>query len=131
MQWGRQKREQFLPRFCSNATRHPELLVSQGGATMIRRLLPSIAAAVAVAGSGAAADLPYGSSPYTPPAPIFTWTGFYLGGQIGYGWANNNLSGWGPVFAFSGINYVPNGVVGGAHVGYNLQFNQFVLGVEG
>jgi outer membrane immunogenic protein len=98
---------------------------------MIRRLLLSTAAAVTVAGSATAADLPYGSGTYTPPAPIFTWTGFYLGGQIGYGWASNNLSGGGPVFAFSGINYVPSGVVGGAHVGYNLQLNQIVLGVEG
>jgi outer membrane immunogenic protein len=101
------------------------------GATMIRRLMLSTAVAVAAAGSAIGADLPYGSGDYTPSAPLFTWTGFYLGGQIGYGWAGNNLSGGGPGFAFSGINYVPNGVVGGAHIGYNLQYSQIVFGIEG
>jgi outer membrane immunogenic protein len=29
------------------------------------------------------------------------------------------------------FNNSPQGVIGGAHVGYNLQINQWVLGVEG
>jgi outer membrane immunogenic protein len=99
---------------------------------MFRRLLLSTAA-MAAAGSALAADLPYGQGPsaYAPPVPIFTWSGFYLGAQLGYAWGSNNLSGWGPGYAFSGVSYTPNGVVGGAHVGYNLQFNQIVAGVEG
>jgi outer membrane immunogenic protein len=99
---------------------------------MIRRLLLPIAAAAAVAGPAVAADLPYaqGPSAYTP-VPIFTWTGLYLGGHIGYAWDNNNLTGWGPYYAFSGVNYAPSGVIGGAHVGYNFQFNQIVFGLEG
>jgi hypothetical protein len=29
-----------------------------------------------------------------PPPPIFTWTGIYVGGQIGYAWTSgNNLCG--------------------------------------
>lgn len=98
---------------------------------MIRGLLLSTAAAVTAAGASLAADLPYGSGGYAPPAPIFTWSGFYVGGQVGYAWANANLSGWSPRFAFSGVHYDPNGVIGGAHVGYNFQYNQIVLGVEG
>jgi outer membrane immunogenic protein len=99
---------------------------------MIRRLLLPMAAAVGLAGPAIAADLPYsqGASAYTP-VPIFTWTGFYLGAQLGYAWVGNNLSGWRPYYAFSGVNYAPNGIIGGAHAGYNLQFNQVVLGVEG
>ena len=100
---------------------------------MIRRLLLPLAAAAVMAGPATAADLPYGQgAAYAPPpVPIFTWTGLYLGGQIGYAWAGNGLSGWGPAYSFSGVNYAPSGVTGGAHVGYNLQFNQFVLGLEG
>ncbi len=99
---------------------------------MIRRALLPIAAAAALAGPAIASDLPYGpgSGAYAP-APIFTWTGLYIGGQIGYAWAGNSLSAWGPFYSFSGVNYTPNGVVGGAHVGYNLQYNQIVLGLEG
>jgi outer membrane immunogenic protein len=98
---------------------------------MIRRLILTIAATAAAAGSASAGDLPYNQAAYAPPAPLFTWSGFYLGGQIGYAWASESLSGWGPAYYFSGVEYAPNGVAGGAHVGYNLQFNQVVLGVEG
>lgn len=99
---------------------------------MTRRLLLPLAASLAMAGPAMAADLPYsqGPAPYEP-VPAFTWTGLYLGGQIGYAWSRDTLSGWGLGYAFSGVNYEPNGIVGGAHAGYNFQFNQFVLGLEG
>jgi outer membrane immunogenic protein len=93
---------------------------------MIRKfLLP--AAALAAAAPALAADL---APPpvYTPAAPLFTWTGVYLGAQIGYAWGTDTLT----VFPFGfGTNFTPNGVVGGGHIGYNLQLNQFVAGLEG
>lgn len=100
---------------------------------MLRRLFLLPTACVAFAGSTFAADLPYRGAPtaYAAPVPIFTWTGLYLGGQIGYGWGADRFSGSSPGYAFSGTSYTPNGVVGGAHVGYNYQFNQFVAGLEG
>jgi outer membrane immunogenic protein len=36
-----------------------------------------------------------------------------------------------PVFFGSSISDSPQGVIGGAHIGYNLQINQWVAGVEG
>jgi len=39
-------------------------------------------------GSAFAADL----APPPPPVPVFTWTGVYLGGQIGYAWGKDNVS---------------------------------------
>jgi outer membrane immunogenic protein len=95
---------------------------------MIRKyLLP--AAALVAAAPALAADLPPREAPVYPPAvPLFTWTGIYLGGQIGYAWGTDTLT----VFPFGfSTNFTPNGVVGGAHVGYNLQLNQFVAGLEG
>ncbi|MGH6837859.1 MAG: outer membrane protein [Methylocella sp.] len=85
------------------------------------------AGAIALTGSAAmAADL--------APPPVFTWTGVYLGGQVGYAWGTDNES----LFAnnatkfFSGtLDSNPQGVIGGAHAGYNLQINQWVLGLEG
>ncbi|MEJ0093916.1 MAG: outer membrane protein [Methylocella sp.] len=97
---------------------------------MFRRLLLSATALVAVAGATLAADLPYQEAP-SGYAPIFTWTGLYLGGQIGYAWGTDSFSGHSGGFAFSGPSFVPNGVVGGAHIGYNYQINQFVVGLEG
>lgn len=98
---------------------------------MLRRLLFSAAACAAAAQPATAADLPYNEAPPAYVAPIFSWTGLYLGGQIGYAWGNDNFSGYGPGYSFSGVNATPSGVVGGGHVGYNYQLNQFVIGLEG
>jgi outer membrane immunogenic protein len=96
---------------------------------MIRRFLLPLAG-LALAAPAFAADLPYRQAPpvEAPIVPLFTWTGLYLGGQIGYGWGTDTLT----VYPWGfGTNFTPNGVVGGAHVGYNLQINQFVAGLEG
>jgi outer membrane immunogenic protein len=106
---------------------------------MSRKFLLASVGALALTGSAAlAADLPSRAPPpvYLPPAPVFTWTGIYVGGQIGYAWGggSDNFTGYDP---FSGLGIAtsiggtPNGVIGGANVGYNLQINQWVVGLEG
>ncbi|MDT2021744.1 porin family protein [Methylocella sp. CPCC 101449] len=87
-------------------------------------LLGSVAAFALVAGGAQAADLPRRAAPPAPVyvAPIFTWTGFYVGAQVGGGWGRTE---------FGGLTYNANGVVGGLHAGYNLQFGSIVAGVEG
>ncbi len=101
---------------------------------MLRRILMASAGVIALAGSAAAADLPSHAPPppvYLPPAPIFTWTGIYIGGQIGYGWGNEE-SNFGDNFGdFGKFSNSSQGVIGVAHVGYNLQLSQFVIGLEG
>src|SRR6478735_3468050 len=89
-------------------------------------------AALAIAASAAqAADLPSRAAPapIIAAVPIFTWTGFYVGVNAGYGWNTNNDRVFVPGFGFvdSGSN---GGFVGGGQIGYNYQFNQFVVGVE-
>ncbi len=109
---------------------------------MYRKFLLASVGALALTGSAAlAADLPSRAPPpvYLPPPPIFTWTGIYVGGQIGYAWAsgNNDFTGFDPFFGPGGtfisstIGGNPSGVIGGAHVGYNYQINQWVVGLEG
>ena len=64
-----------------------------------------------------------------PPPPPFSWTGFYIGGNLGGAWAHRD---WTDNFGldFGGGN--SNGVfVAGGQVGGNYQFNNFVIGVEG
>ena len=98
---------------------------------MRRQYLLASAAAIALAAPAFAAEPP----PYVPPpAPIFTWTGLYIGGQIGGAWGRDPtvVSGFvPPILFFSGFNNNPSGVIGGAHIGYNLQINQWVAGIEG
>ena len=88
--------------------------------------------AIAITGSAFAAE-PAPVPP--PPVPVFTWSGVYLGGQIGYAWGNDNVSWSGTDNALNLANGSfregPQGVIGGAHVGYNLQTNRWVLGLEG
>ncbi len=102
---------------------------------MVRQLLLSAVAIATLTGTALAADLPSRAPPpvFVPPPPIFTWTGVYIGGQIGYQWGTVNLReyalGGGLVSSLTGLN--PSGVVGGAHVGFNYQVNQFVFGLEG
>ena len=103
---------------------------------MIRNFLMTTAAVVALTGTAFAADLPSRKAPpvYAAPAPIFTWTGVYLGGHVGYQWgSSSSLAVFVPTgAAIVGLpSYSPNGVVGGAHVGYNWQVANFVFGLEG
>jgi outer membrane immunogenic protein len=100
---------------------------------MHRKLLLASAGAIALTGSAAMAAEP--PPVYLPPPPIFTWTGIYVGGQIGYAWGtgSNNFNGTlpdGTVIATS-VGGTPNGVIGGANVGFNYQINLWVLGLEG
>jgi outer membrane immunogenic protein len=79
-----------------------------------------------------AADLPPAPRapvPYMPVAvPVFSWTGFYIGGNIGGGWSRGNV-----VDSRFGVNF-DNGnqasFLGGGQVGGNYQIGSFVIGAE-
>src|SRR5437870_3477371 len=103
----------------------------------MRKVFDTIAAlAVLVAtsmpanGAGVRArPAPYAPSSAVYAAPPCTWTGFYLGGNIGGAWANRDV-----LDPFLGVNFNngnSNGVfIGGGQLGYNWQINYFVLGIE-
>ena len=62
------------------------------------------------------------------PPPLFTWTGFYVGGNIGGAWANNS---WTDSLFGTNFNNNRNGAfIGGGQVGVNYQVGQFVIGGE-
>ena len=92
-------------------------------------------ATVIAAPSAFAADLarpaPYAppSSVYAPYMPSFSWTGFYVGGNLGWGWTrgDGDIAFGGPVGTFDGSG---NGFLGGAQVGYNWQMENWVFGLE-
>jgi len=75
----------------------------------------------------AAADL--GPPVYVPPPQVFSWTGFYIGANAGYGWSNASgtltTTAGSESFTFTG-----NGFVGGAQAGYNWQVGPAVFGAE-
>lgn len=100
---------------------------------MFHKILLSTVAVAALSGSAYAADLPTMKGPalYAPPA--FSWTGAYVGGQIGYEWGAESTSLSTAAGGFGGTvpSLSTSGVIGGAHIGYNLQYSQFVFGLEG
>lgn len=105
---------------------------------LMKAILVNAAIFAMLSGSAFAADLPNVKGPpiFTPPPPVFTWTGLYVGGQVGYEWGTSDpnavfVATGAPVFGAVIPFYNDEGVVGGAHVGYNYQINQFVLGLEG
>ncbi len=117
---------------------------------MLRKILLATVAIGAVGGTALAADLPSRRVPpvfVPPPIPVFTWTGLYVGGQVGYAFGRTaalETSGAAPAVAFNVGR--PDGVIGGGHVGYNFSTQGlpvlgniipgfggggFVVGVEG
>ena len=79
-----------------------------------------------------------------PPMPIYSWTGFYVGGNLGGAWASGTLSGSftppappaagaakpHPLDPALSISASRSGVIGGGQLGYNWQTGAFVLGGE-
>jgi outer membrane immunogenic protein len=49
----------------------------------------SSAALLALSVGALAADFPVRTAPSAPITPVFTWTGFYAGVNVGFGWANS------------------------------------------
>lgn len=112
----------------------------------------AVTASALLAGAGAtsAADMAVKAPPMMPPA--FSWTGFYIGANIGGAWTPNNADSYtGPLFPgylvappqapvptlfLDQVGTLPggtgngSGVIGGGQIGYNWQVNRFVLGVE-
>lgn len=106
---------------------------------MKKVLLGAVAiAASVISGSALAADLPLKA--IAPPAPVYSWTGFYIGGNIGGGF-DGTLAGYSgspalaPNFA---ANQLPTslalgdgGIIGGFQAGYDYQVSPlWVVGVE-
>jgi outer membrane immunogenic protein len=96
-----------------------------------------LATTVSAAGVSAfAADLPPQTQPVAPVAyvPAFSWTGFYLGGELGWIQTNAEYTTGAQIL---GVPFLvtsasdKNGLIYGGLAGYNYQVGQLVLGVEG
>lgn len=87
-----------------------------------------LVAAAAMAAPSFAADLrrPLYKAPVYV-APAFSWSGFYLGINGGYGWGSSDWNNGG----MGTVNVTPKGGLVGATFGYNLQTGTWVWGLEG
>jgi outer membrane immunogenic protein len=92
-------------------------------------LVASVAALALGAGlvSANAADIQQRQMVTKAPAyvaPVYTWTGPYIGISGGYGWGSSDFSG-----GLGGVD--PDGGLFGATLGYNWQMGTLVTGIEG
>jgi outer membrane immunogenic protein len=103
----------------------------------MKKLLIAGAALAALIGTPAvAADMPLKAP--LPPAPAWSWTGFYLGGNIGYSVGrdptnqsiNGGLGGVGSILVTTD-DLSPIGFLGGVQIGYNWQMASYwLIGIE-
>ncbi len=81
----------------------------------MKKFLVSASIVTLSAVTAMAADIPSMEAPapiYSPTPMAYSWSGFYAGGHVGYAFAEED------------------GFVVGGQLGYNWQFNQFVVGAE-
>jgi outer membrane immunogenic protein len=104
----------------------------QFGENTMKKFLLGILGAVAVTAPALAADLPM-KAPPPMLAPLYNWSGFYIGANGGWGNADNCLNIIDPVFGLlgDGCHNRSGGVVGG-QIGWRWQQpgNHFVFGLE-
>jgi outer membrane immunogenic protein len=103
--------------------------------TIMRKLLHAsamLSVLLSMAANAADVARPYPAPPLAPPPPpppIFTWAGFYLGGNIGGAWVHRNVTD--SLFDQNFDDGSTNGVfIGGGQLGLNAQFSNFIVGVE-
>jgi outer membrane immunogenic protein len=122
----------------------------QLGSDNVKKLV-TVAAAIATFGfvnAANAADMPIKAPPMVAAAPVYNWTGFYIGANAGDGWGNGGIDNTATsTFCRPGANCPaagnavvaavpghfapgPKGGIGGGQIGYNSQTGAFVWGVE-
>ncbi len=114
----------------------------------MKKLLVGVLGVVSMATSASAADLPMKARPVAV-SPAYNWSGFYIGGNVGYGFGRVDetssstlvaapFSFFPPpppfppvVIPFASSTRTPvDGVIGGGQIGYNWQSSRWVLGIE-
>jgi len=110
----------------------------------MKRFAMGLAAAVSLFATGAmAADLaprPYVKAPIVDP--VWSWTGFYIGGNAGYSWGRSRSDATfvdtatgavivPPAGSVTSVEFDMNGAIAGGQAGYNWQSSNWVYGIEG
>ena len=97
-----------------------------------------VALGVAGVSSAMAADMPVKAYKAPPPVVVYNWTGCYIGGNVGGGWARTEQT---QIAKVGGPAIIPNNDfgtsngstgIGGAQIGCDYQFaGRWVVGVQG
>jgi outer membrane immunogenic protein len=105
-----------------------------GEKIMRRSLVLAATCAIVSVQVASAADLPTKAPPRAPVLPIaYNWAGFYVGGNVGYGWTNIDSTAFNTAGDLAGTSSQDRrGIFGGGQIGYNFMIDPiFLVGVEG
>lgn len=104
----------------------------------MRRLVSTVALALAAGGQALASDLPppapapaprAPAAYIPPPSPVYNWGGLYFGFNAGYGFGTSNFVDPADPGGQTG-NFSVTGFVAGPTIGVNFQTDAFVYGAE-
>ena len=101
-----------------------------------------VTVALALSGPALAADMAIKAPPPAIVTQVFSWTGFYVGADIGADWATSDVTATADPLGLGGPNnallrqegsrtLTASSVIGGLQAGYNWQTNNIVFGIEG
>ncbi len=99
----------------------------------MKRILLATVAVAALTLPAAAADLAVKYPVKAIPAPVFSWTGFYIGANFGFGGGDTEINQFTAFNAItnSGVDLNSSGFFAGGQIGYNYQLaNNVVVGLE-
>ncbi len=110
---------------------------------MKKFLIAGVAVAAFYGAPALAADMAV-KAPPPPPAPVYSWSGWYIGGNAGWVGSEGDITNTGTDTAGSGLGTaLADGIIpaslslrnseflGGAQIGYNWQVANLVYGLEG
>lgn len=104
----------------------------------MKRILIGMTSLVAVLSTNAsAADLAPKTKAPAPVVAVYDWTGFYIGGNVGYSWGRSSSTQSfidttsGAILNSNTFKFDMDGVIGGGQLGYNWQKDNWVFGLEG
>ena len=94
--------------------------VDRVGAVMKSFALASVSVvALLASNAGKAADI--AAPVYGVPVAVYSWTGCYIGGNVGEAWSRQNANESAVPFAPASVSANKSGVIGGVHAGCNVQ----------
>jgi outer membrane immunogenic protein len=94
-----------------------------------KTLIASVALLALGTAAAGAADVGV-QAPPPPLPPVFSWTGFYVGANIGGAWSNTRSTDSLFLTNFNNNNNNNGVFIGGGQIGGNYQIGSFVIGAE-
>ncbi|WP_374900840.1 autotransporter outer membrane beta-barrel domain-containing protein, partial [Brucella endophytica] len=98
---------------------------------IMHMILVSAIALGAATAARAADVIPQEPAPPEALPPAFSWTGAYLGGQVGYGWGRSKFNIYDEDLDADNSTLKSKGFIGGVFAGYNWEAgNGFLVGAD-